>query len=399
MTPAFDFDRPVDRRGTASLKWDKYQGRDIIPLWVADMDFPSPPAVIRALQERIEHGIFGYTVPPAALEKAVLAMLRQDYGWEIEREWLIWIPGLVCGINLACRATGETGDEVFTFTPIYPPFLTAPALAGRSLVTAPLHRAGDRWEMDLEAAERAIGPATRLLLLCNPHNPTGRVWSEAELQAVADLAERHDLVLCSDEIHSGLVLDQRARHIPTAALSPAIARRTITLNAPSKTYNIPGLGCSFAVISDPGLRRNFKAAMNGIVPHVNLLGFTAAQAAYQESGPWHRELIAYLRGNADMVHRAIAGMPGLHSTPVEATYLAWIDTGQTGIASPAQFFEQAGVGLSDGGAFGMPGFVRLNFGCRRELLACALQRMQTALTKHCGCRNITGGGNQPGNTR
>ena len=389
------FDRPVDRRGTASLKWERYKDRDIIPLWVADMDFASPPAIMQALHERVDHGIFGYTLPPAALEEAVTAMLRREHGWEIEREWLSFVPGLVCGINVTCRSVGEAGNGIFTYTPVYPPFLTAPVLSGRSLTTAPLHLSGDRWEMDLEAAERAITPATRLLLLCNPHNPTGRVWSESELFEVAALAERHDLIVCSDEIHSGLVLEKNSRHIPLAALSPAIARRTITLNAPSKTYNIPGLGCSFAVISDPGLRRNFTKAMNGIVPHVNLLGFTAAQAAYQRGGQWHRELIDYLRGNADTVRRAIARMPGLHSTPVEATYLAWIDARQTGLENPAQFFEQAGVGLSDGGAFGMPGFLRLNFGCRRALLAEALQRMHAALRRRQQAE--TNGGKHHGN--
>jgi cysteine-S-conjugate beta-lyase len=380
MSTRFNFDIPVDRSSTASLKWDKYKGRDIIPLWVADMDFPSPPEVVEALHERVSHGIFGYTSPPEALKVTVQTMLGQEHGWEIEQEWLTWLPGLVCGLNVTCRAVGKTDDEVLTFTPIYPPFMTAPTLSGCSLVTVPLHLHGNQWEMDLDELERAITSRTRLLLFCNPHNPTGRVWSQVELEDFAALAERHDLVICSDEIHSGLVLDERRHHIPLAMLSPEIARRTITLNAPSKTYNIPGLGCSFAVISDPGLRRDFRGAMNGIVPHVNLLGYVAAQAAYRHGERWRRELITYLRGNHDLVCRAVADMPGLSTTPVEATYLSWIDTRQTGIEQPARFFEQAGVGLSDGDAFGLPGFVRLNFGCSRKLLAEALKRMHKALT-------------------
>ena len=287
--------------------------------------------------------------------------------------------GLVCGLNVACRAVGQQGDSVLTFTPIYPPFMTAPTLSGRGLVTAPLGLRGDRWEMDLDEVERAITPETRLLLLCNPHNPTGRVWSRTELEDLAVLAERYDLIICSDEIHSGLVLDEDKRHIPIATLSPEIARRTITLNAPSKTYNIPGLGCSFAVISDSGLCRDFRQAMNGIVPHVNLLGYTAAQAAYRQGEGWRRELLAYLRCNRDLLLERVATLPGLRTTPVEATYLAWIDARPTGIQQPSEFFERAGVGLSDGAAFGSPGFVRLNFGCRRELLNQALNRMQTAL--------------------
>lgn len=379
MNNPFDFDNPVDRHGTASLKWDKYKGRDIIPLWVADMDFLSPPEVIEALHERVSHGVFGYTTAPDALAKTVQEMLIREYGWEIEQQWLTWLPGLVCGLNVACRAVGKPGDSVLTFTPIYPPFMTAPTLSGRSLVTAPLGLHGDRWEMDPEEMERGITPDTRLLLFCNPHNPTGRVWSRTELEALAAVAKRHDLIICSDEIHSGLVLDEDKRHIPMAMLSPEIARRTITLNAPSKTYNIPGLGCSFAVISDPGLRRDFRQAVNGIVPHVNLLGYAATQAAYQQGEGWRRDLLTYLRCNRDLVLARVATLPGLRSTPVEATYLAWIDTRRTDLLQPTEFFEQAGVGLSDGAAFGSPGFVRLNFGCRRELLDQALNRMQTAL--------------------
>ncbi len=379
MNSPFNFDSPVDRRGTASLKWNKYQDRDIIPLWVADMDFLSPPAVIQALQERVSHGVFGYTTAPDALAETVQEMLGREYGWEIEQQWLTWLPGLVCGLNVACRAVGKPGESVFTFTPIYPPFMTAPILSGRRLVTAPLRLQGVRWEMDLDEFERAITPDTRLLLLCNPHNPTGRVWSRTELDDLAVLAERHDLIICSDEIHAGLVLAEDKPHIPIATLSPAIARRTITLNAPSKTYNIPGLGCSFAVISDPGLRHTFREAMNGIVPHVNLLGYAAAQAAYRQGEGWRRELLAYLRCNRDLVLARVGAMPGLRSTPVEATYLAWIDARETGLRQPTEFFEKAGVGLSDGAAFGSPGFVRLNFGCRRELLVDALNRMQNAL--------------------
>jgi cysteine-S-conjugate beta-lyase len=384
MICKFDFDTLVDRSDTASEKWDKYKGSDIIPLWVADMDFPSPPAVIAALQERIRHGVFGYTAPPGALGETVLNMLSREYGWKVEPEWLTWLPGLVCGLNVACRSVGNAGDEVLTCTPVYPPFMTAPPLSGHSTVPVQLQLHGERWEMDMDGLERAITPRTRLLLLCNPHNPVGRVWSQTELEHIAALAEHHDLIICSDEIHSGLVLDPDKRHIPIAMLSPEIARRTITLNAPSKTYNIPGLGCSFAVIAEQTLRRDFRKAMAGIVPHVNLLGYTAAQAAYQQGEAWRRELIVYLRGNRDLVLHEISKMPGLTCTPVEATYLAWIDVRQTGIEQPAQFFEHAGVGLSDGSAFGLPGFVRLNFGCRRELLRGALQRMHNALTEHVG---------------
>lgn len=379
--PLFDFDIPIDRGNSGSEKWDRYQGRDIIPLWVADMDFRSPPAVIEALHERVSHGIFGYTHPPKELTTAVIDHLLRDFGWRAEPEWIVWLPGLVCGLNVLCRAVGNMGDAVATFLPVYPPFLSAPPLSQRSLITAHLHLQDDRWVADTEALERAITPQTRLLLLCSPHNPVGRVWSREELLRFAEVAERHDLVIGSDEIHAGLVLDTDKRHCPIAAISPEIARRTITLLAPSKTYNIPGLGCSFAVISDTGLRRNFQKAMGRIVPHVNLLGYTAALAAYRDGETWRRELVAYLRGNRDLLTEEISRMPGLSMTPVEATYLAWIDARGTGIEQPGRFFEEAGVGLSDGSDFGAPGFIRLNFGCRRELLCEALGRMETALMR------------------
>jgi cysteine-S-conjugate beta-lyase len=375
----FDFDSAMDRSGTASHKWDRYEGKDVIPLWVADMDFRSAPAITEALGERVCHGVFGYTDPPGSLFDAVRASIRDEYGWEVSPEWVVWLPGLVSGLNVLCRAVGAAGDAVVTFTPIYPPFLSAPVFAERTVVKVPLSFEGDRWRPDLEALERALGPRSKLLLLCSPHNPVGRVWSEAELAGLATLALEHDLVIGSDEVHAGLVLDEDKPHVPIASLSPEIAARTVTLMAPSKTFNTPGLGCSFAVISDPELRLAFYGAMAGIVPHVNLFGFVAAEAAYRKGLPWRRELLTYLRGNRDLVESSIGAIPGLHTTHVEATYLAWIDARDTGIADPAGFFEKAGVGLSDGADFDGPGFVRLNFGCRRALLAEGLERMRRAL--------------------
>jgi len=374
----FDFDAEIERGGTASEKWDRYAGRDILPLWVADMDFRSPPAVLTALQKRVAHGVFGYTHPPGELTEVVCGMLEREYNWQVSPEWLVWLPGLVCGLNVACRAVGNNGDAIATFTPVYPPFLTAPALAQRELLTVPLVEQAGRWEMDLAALKHALTPRTRLLLLCSPHNPVGRVWSQDELLALAEVVLEHDLVVCSDEIHAGLVLDPSRQHHPFATLGQELARRTMTLLAPSKTYNIPGLGCSFAVIPDPGLRRAFKAVMNGIVPHVNLLGYAATLAAYRDGEPWRQALLAYLRGNHTLVMQAVAGLPGLRTWPVEATYLAWIDARSLGGEDPAGLFEQGGVGLSDGVPFGAPGFVRLNFGCPRSLLQRALERMRQA---------------------
>ena len=262
--------------------------------------------------------------------------------------------------------------------------MSAPPLSGRNVIKVALRCDEGRWVPDMEALERAVTPRTTLLLLCSPHNPVGRVWSAEELTALAEFAQRRDMVICSDEIHAGLVLEQGVRHIPIATLSEEISRRTITLCAPSKTYNVPGLGCSFAVISDDTLRRSFRKAMGRIVPHVNLLGYTAAEAAYRHGEQWRQELLAYLRGNRDLVAQEVAKMPGLTVTRVEATYLSWIDLRETGIEDPVRFFEEAGVGLSGGVDFGLPGYVRLNFGCRRQLLAEALRRMRVALEARSG---------------
>jgi cysteine-S-conjugate beta-lyase len=368
VTARFDFDGLVDRRGTGSLKWDRYAGRDVLPLWVADMDFAAPPAVVQALQARVAHGVFGYSHAPDELMEAVQDWLLQRYGWRVAAEELVWLPGLVVGLNVACRAVGGEGAEVLTLTPIYPPFLSAPELSGRGLVTVPMVREAERWGIDFEALESALTPASRLLLWCSPHNPTGRVWSREELERLADLCLRHDLVLCSDEIHADLVLEPGCRHLPTATLDAAVARRTITLMAPSKTFNLPGLNCAFAVIPDAALRARFRRVMAGIVPHVNLFGYAAALAAYRDSADWLAALLDYLRGNRDLVDAAVATMPGLRTTPVEATYLTWIDARDTGWENPAQVFEEGGVGLSDGREFGAPGFVRLNFGCPRPVL-------------------------------
>jgi cystathionine beta-lyase len=377
----FDFDRIIDRQGTGSLKWDRFAGRDVLPLWVADMDFSAPPAVLAALQERVAHGVFGYTHAPAELVDVILARLWERYRWKVEADALVWLPGLVVGLNVVCRAVAGEGSEIVTMTPIYPPFLSAPGLSGSRLVTVSMVQDGQTWQIDFDALEAAITPATRLLLLCSPQNPTGRVFSADELARLADLCRRRDLVLCSDEIHCDLVLEPGRKHLPTASLDAEIAARTITLMAPSKTFNLPGLNCAFAIITDPDLRSRFQRAMAGIVPYVNLFGYVGALAAYRDSADWHAALLDYLCGNRDLVAEAIAAMPGLRSTPGEATYLTWIDARGTGLDDPAGFFEQAGVGLSDGREFGAPGFVRLNFGCPRSVLQEGLGRMRRALRR------------------
>ena len=283
----FNFDEVIERRGTSSAKWDKYQGSDIIPLWLADMDFRSPPAVLDALHHRIEHGVFGYPSVPHELILTVLSMLLTAYGWKVDPEWLVWLPGLVTALNVVCRAAAADGEGVLTAVPVYPPFLSAPRLSGRLLTTVPLIREAGHWTLDFDRLESLITPLTRVFLFCNPHNPVGRVFNRDELTRLAMICARHDLTICADEIHCGLVLDPDKTHVPIATLDPAIAQRTITLMSPSKTFNLPGLGCAFAIIPDRRLRQKFQQTMDGIVPGVNLLGYVAALAAYRDSSDWH----------------------------------------------------------------------------------------------------------------
>jgi cystathionine beta-lyase len=366
------FTDPPARRGTDSIKWARYAGRDVLPLWVADMDFTAPPAVLEALQARVAHGIFGYGEATPQVYTAVLDHLRAEYAWEVDADWLVWLPGLVTGLNVACRSVS---GRVLTATPIYPPFLSAPQLSGRSLDTCALVCANQHWQWDWVALEASVRAESELFLLCHPHNPVGRAWQREELERLADFAERHDLIVCSDEIHCGLILDEARRHIPFASLSETAARRSITLMAPSKTYNLPGLGCAFAIIPDTALRRRFSAAMAGIVPHVNVLGYVACAAAYRDAAGWRRELLDVLRRNRDRVESAVAALPGIRMTHVEATYLAWLDVRSLDLADPARHFEAHGLGLNDGRDFGAPGWLRLNFGCPSETLEEALRRL------------------------
>jgi cystathionine beta-lyase len=377
----FDFDTPPDRRGTDSQKWQKYAGRDILPLWVADMDFQSPPAILEALHRRVDHGIFGYSRPVKSTIEAVTTALVTRYDWAIDPDWLVWLPGLVCGLNVLVRALTEPGDEVLCLSPIYPPFISAPKNQGRISKAVPLalDTQAHRWNIDWEALEQAVGPRTKLLLFCHPHNPIARVWEVAELKQLGEFCVRHNLILCSDEIHCDLILDPTRQHTPLAKQSAEVAARTVTLMAPSKTYNVPGLGTSFAVISDPGLRSKFVRATAGIVAEVNALGYTACEAAYRDCEPWRLALLAYLRGNRDFLIDFLGrDLPSVRvEAPIEATYLAWLNVEALALEKPGAHFESHGVGLSDGLTFGSPGkgHVRFNFGCPRATMIEALCRM------------------------
>jgi len=378
----FDFDTLPERRDTASLKWDRYQGRDVIPMWVADMDFVTAPPILEALEARVRHGIFGYTHAPSELGPVVRDMLLREHGWQIDPAWLVWLPSLVVGLNVVCRAFADPGDDVLTSVPIYPPFLSAPPHSACRTVRVPLAERSGRWEWDLSALQSALSERAKVLLLCNPHNPTGRVFTRDELSGIAEVTRSRDLVLVSDEIHCGLVLDDSATHVPLATLGSDVAERSVTLMSASKTFNLPALGCAFAIVPDRALRVRLKRAMDGIVHHAGALGYTATLAAFRDGGDWHRALLDYLRENRDLVERSIAEMPGLSTWHAEATYLTWIDARGLEVKDAAKWFEEAGVGLFDGAEFDAPGFVRLNFACPRSLLREALERMRRATTAH-----------------
>ncbi len=379
---SFDFDRPINRRESDSFKWQACHGRDVLPLWVADMDFASPPCVVRALRERVEQEVFGYPVATDQVNQAVVGWAASRYGWRIEPEWLVWLPGLVPGLHLACLAYAAAGEDVLTCVPVYPPFLSAPVATGRNLQTVPLVRPRGRWAMDLDALAGALTPQTRLLLFCHPHNPVGRAFERDELSALAAVVRRHpNLVVCSDEIHCDLVLAPR-QHIPFASLDDEIRDRTVTLMSPAKTFNTPGLHCGFAVIPNRDLRRRFRSAAHGLVPQPNLFGFAACRAAYEEGESWRLALLDYLRGNRDFLAAFVAErLPMFSMSPVEATYLAWLDTRWLGPRNTAAFFEAAGVKLSDGAEFHGSGYMRLNFGCPRATLEQALERLERAVAK------------------
>jgi len=377
----------VERRAPegqyASQKWHRYAA-DVLPLWVADMDFHSPPAVIDALQRRVAHGVYGYGEVPATLTEALCQWSAQHYEWSIEPEWQQWLPGVVPALHFAAMALTQPGEGVLTVAPIYPPFLAVAERTGRLAQRAMLAEPdapGEPWRLDIEALEAAITPQTRLLLWCHPHNPTGRVWTFHELEQLAAVVERHDLWVVSDELHCDLLLDEGARHRPLAALFPELAKRTITLWAPSKTFNLAGLTSACAIIPDPALRRRFAEATKGFLPDGNVLGLVAAEAAYREGEPWRQALLDVLRSHRATLEARVATWSGVSMSAPSSTYLAWLDMREAGLGdSPARtLLQQAGVALSEGAAFGCPGFVRLNFGTTASQLEAALSRMDTLL--------------------
>ncbi len=322
---AFQFDTLFDRRPTDSLKWNRYPA-DVLPLWVADMDFAAPSAVTEALRARVDHPIYGYGANLPGLVEAIQAHLQQHFNWNVPEEAIVYVPGVIVGFNIAAQMLASPGGSLVFQTPAYPPFFKVAENAGLRQVEVDLvlDEAGI-YRVDWERFEAAIADNCSMFLLCNPHNPVGRVYEADELLRMAEICRRYNVPICSDEIHADLVYSGH-RHIPIAALSPEIARNSITLMAPSKTFNIPGLGFSFAIIPDPEMRNKVETARRGLVGWPNLLGMHAARAAYTDGQEWLAELLVYLEGNRyALVDYVKTYLPEARITVPEGTYLAWLD--------------------------------------------------------------------------
>ena len=397
-----DFDRLIDRRASNSAKW-KFYAQDVLPLWVADMDFAAPEPVQAALQRAVQHGIFGYEIPTLELRDTVAARMEKLYGWQVSPEMVVAIPGVIAGFNAAARMLCTAGQGILVQPPVYPPFLSVHKNAALVRQDAPLTLTAEgsalRYGVDFDVFERALnsgGAHTSMFMLCNPHNPTGQAYSRADLLRMAELCRRNDTFICSDEIHSELLLGgpststrEGVRHFPIASLDPEIATCTITLIAPSKTFNVAGLLCAFAILPNQELLKVYKQTLEQMALHVSSLGLEVAQAAFSgDCDDWLRALLVYLTGNRDFLEAYVKReFNGIRITHPEATYLAWLDCHELVRSgrfngTPHEFFlKQAKVALNDGKEFGFggEGFVRLNFGCPRKTLEEALERMKAAL--------------------
>lgn len=377
------FDASIERRASGCIKWTRYAG-DVLPMWVADMDFAVAEPIRDALARRLAHPVLGYGIDQAGLKARIVAWMAARYGWHVAPEAVMPLPGVVPGFNLALRAACAPGAGVVVQTPVYPPMLKAPENWGLARHDAPL-TAGDEVELDALRAALAAAGQGGVFLLCNPHNPTGRVFRRAELAAMAEASLAAGATIVSDEIHCDLLFDGR-EHIPVAALSPDVAARTITLMSAGKTFNIAGLNACWAVVTDPALRARFATAVAGVADHANILGLVATEAALAEGEPWRQSVLAYLQDNRDWLVQAVAArLPGVRMRAPEGTFLGWLDCrGSAAGPDPQRFFlERARVGLNPGPDFGPPGagFVRLNFGCPRATLQEGIGRMEAALAQ------------------
>ena len=374
----YNFDERINRDGTYSCKWEKYKGTDILPMWIADTEFKVAPAIQDALRESVDHGVFGYHIPaqyePA--NRAVIDWCKKEYDWEIQPSWIVWTPGVCPGFNIAIKALCEPGDHVIIQTPNYPPILAAPGINQCEAVHVDTLWEDGQWHLDFAALEQAAShPKAKLMVLCNPMNPVGRVLSQDEINRIAQICSAHTVVLCSDEIHCDLILDDLPHH--PAGKQPSLADRSITLMAPNKTFNIAGLGAAYAIIPNPSLRHKFNLALRGHVPWVNYMGLVATSAALTQCDDWLVAQKQYLRGNRDYLVEAINQIEGLKAHSPEATFLLWVDASGLDVEDVQQWAEAKGVGPSPGKDFNLASFFRLNYGVSRSMLEDVVARLKS----------------------
>ena len=384
-----DFDEVIDRRDTHSQKWDDLEKNygvpadSGIPLWVADMDFRAPPPVNAALQRMVDHGVHGYYGDDTSFRAAMAGWMKRRHDWTIEPEWALQTHGLVNAIAMVIQACSAPGEGVIIFSPVYHAFARIISANDRRMVASPLRIEDNRFHMDIAALEASLTGDERILLLCSPHNPGGRVWSAEELRDVAAFCERNDIILVSDEVHHDLVMPGHSHHV-TACVAPEICDRLVTLVATSKTFNIAGIETGSMLISNPALRRRVAKARSAMSISNNRFGMIMAEAAYQDGDEWLDSLLTYLDGNRRALNQGIEGVPGLSVMNLEATYLAWVDFSGTGMAREAftTRLKDAGLAPSDGQSFGPEGelCMRFNIACRRALLDEAMGRLAGAFS-------------------
>lgn len=387
----YDFNKPIDRRGTHCVKveaLENYFGRkDLLPLWVADMDFETPDFIIEALRSRLDHTVLGYPVAYDGYWNSIIGWLRDRHGWEVEREWLRYIPGIVKGIAMVINAFTQQGDKVIIQPPVYHPFRLVPEHNGREVVMNPLRRVGDRYEMDFEQLESVIDEKCKLLILSNPHNPVGITWSKATLQRLAEIAAKHNIIVVSDEIHCDMALYGN-RHTPFATVSEEAARCSITFGAPSKTFNIAGVVSSFAVVPDPVLREKFFSWLTANEMDMpTIFAMTATEAAFTEGEQWRQQMIAHIEGNIDYVDEFLRkNIPAIKLIKPEASFLVWLDCSALGLKHEELIklmVDEAHLAMNDGAMFGIGGeqHLRLNVGTQRSVLEQAMQQLKSATDK------------------
>jgi cystathionine beta-lyase len=387
----YDFDAIIDRRNTACEKWDMLEQifgtDDVLPFWVADMDFAAAPGIAAAVQARAGHPVYGYHKKNESFFVAAMNWEKRRHGWPLERGWVVNTPGVVASLSAAVLAFTAPGDKIVIQPPVYPPFFTCVTRNGRQLVENPLVERGGSWEMDLADLERKLDPAVKMLILCSPHNPVGRVWTRDELLALGELCLRRGVIILADEIHCDLVFSGH-RHTPFASLDPEFARASVTFFSPSKTFNIAGTYTSLVVLPDPDKRKRYGDLLAALgIGEGNLFGLTAVEAAYKTGEDWLDTLLPYLEANADLLTAFVRReLPGVKVEKPEGTYLAWLDFRSifADHAALKKFLiNDAKVGLSDGLAFGRQGagFARFNFACPRALMEEGLARIATALKK------------------